>query len=51
MPPFYVFLGMDTTDNARFDQLLMRMYPYTCLVMIVSAYLIYMMINITGFGI
>jgi len=50
-PTYYVFLGMDITNNSRFNELLIKVYPFQAMGMLIATYMVYALILATGFGI
>lgn len=48
MPPYFVYLGMDVTDQSKFNTLLMKMYVPLAIVMIPTAFLILGTVSIVG---
>ena len=49
-PTYYIFLGLDVTNNAKFNGLLTKTYPILVAGMIVAIYLTYVTVKLTGFG-
>jgi sodium-dependent dicarboxylate transporter 2/3/5 len=49
-PPYYVYLGMDITNDARFNWLLIKVWPLHTAASILASYLIYVIVKATGIG-
>ena len=49
-PTYYIFLGLDVTNNAQFNGLLTKTYPILVAGMIVAIYVTYVTVKLTGFG-
>ena len=50
-PPLFVFLGLDLTNNRKFNALLIKVYPFTAVGMFLGAFAAYWVILWTGYGI
>ncbi len=51
MPPYYVYLAQDVTDGPRFNSLLVKMYVPLAIATIIGAFVAYLIVSATGFGI
>jgi len=49
-PTYYIFLGLDVTNNAKFNGLLTKTYPILVAGMIVAIYLTYVTVKLMGFS-
>jgi hypothetical protein len=48
MPPFYVFLGMEVTDHAKFNGLLVKIWPFATIGALLGALVAYGMVTSLG---